>query len=64
MFIIHASELSGRELEQLGHNLAAVARHDRQLTRHVINPSLATHDEQLGDDDPIDVVVCSELLAS
>lgn len=64
MFIVHASQLSGRELHQLGHNLAAVARQDRQTTLHAVNRSLAAHDEQVGDDDEIDAIVMSEHLAS
>ena len=64
MFIVHASQLSGRELQQLGHNLAAAARHDRQFAHHAINRSLAAHDEELGDDDEIDVAVACEHLAS
>ena len=64
MFIVHASQLTGRELHQLGNNVAAAAHRDRSITHDAVNRSLAAHDEQIGDDDDIDALASSERRAS
>jgi len=56
MFIVSVSQLTSHELHQLGHNVAAEARHDRDAVRDAVNRSLAVHQERVGRDDEIDAM--------
>jgi hypothetical protein len=65
MTIIPVGRLTPHELKQLGNNTPAAVRADRRRDREAINRSLAIHDEQVGDDDPIvEAAIGSEHVAS